>query len=139
MTMHTVKLLIKIQSQSDLITNSSSEVILCKVQEGWTIDQFKQLIEDYHKEHQYHGDWDEFRLLSTEERENYDVGGGMGGEFEIYSYKGPYVDSYGDEHEWFKEYFEELDNPQDYILIDTDWCHRATIKWLINDLKAKYA
>ena len=138
MTMHTVKLLIKIQSQSDLITNSSSEVILCKVQEGWTIDQFKQLIEDYHKEHQYNGDWDEFRLLSSEERENYDVGGGMGGEFEIYSYGGPYVDSYGDEHEWFKGYFEELDNPQDYILIDTDWCHRATIKWLINDLKAKY-
>lgn len=121
MTMHTVKLLIKIQSQNDLITNSSSEVILCKIQEGWTIDQFKQLIEDYHKEHQYHGDWDEFRLLSIEERENYDVGSGMGGEFEIYSYGGPYVDSYGDEHEWFKEYFEELDNPQDYILIDTDW------------------
>lgn len=135
--MENIKLLIKIQSQSDLITNSSSEVFICKVQEGWDIDQFKQLIEDYHKEHQYEGDWDEFRSLSPEERDNYDVSGGMGGEFVIYSYGGPYIDSDGDESDWVEEYFKGLNNPQDYILIDTDWCHRATINWLINDLKAK--
>lgn len=138
MIMENVKLLLKIQSQSDIITNSSSEVFLCKIEEGYTIDQFKQLIKEYHKEHQYHGDWDEFRALPMEERDNYDVGGGMGGEFEIYSYGGPYIDSYGDEREWLEECFSNLENPQDYILIDTDWCHRATINWLLNDLKATY-
>ena len=46
MIMENVKLLLKIQSQSDIITNSSSEVFLCKIEEGYTLDQFKQLIEE---------------------------------------------------------------------------------------------
>ena len=36
-------------------------------------------------------------------------------------------------------YFEDLKDPENYILVDTDWCHLATIKWITENLNARYA
>ena len=124
-----VKLLIKLQSTSDIITNSSSEVFLCHNQTDFTIKELIEFIELFHKEHQV-TDWDIFRKLSREEQEHYDHQGGMAGDFRIYTYE----ESKGT---WFEDEFEGLKDPENYIVVDTDWCHRATINWLIDNLNAK--
>lgn len=124
-----VKLLIKLQSINDIITNSSSEVLLCHNQTGFSIKELIDFIELFHKEHQV-TDWEEFRKLSKEEQEQYDYQGGMGGDFSIYTYE----EAKGT---WFEDEFEGLKDPENYIAVDTDWCHRATINWLIDNLNAK--
>jgi len=58
MIMEKVKLLIKIQSASDIITNSSSEVFLCKNTTDMTAEQLRDFIYRYNEEHQYTGDWE---------------------------------------------------------------------------------
>ena len=50
-----VKLLIPIQSNSDLITNSSSTVFLAKKDSKLTWDQLEQLIYDYTENHLFTG------------------------------------------------------------------------------------
>lgn len=125
-----VKLLIKLQSINDIITNSSSEVLLCHNQTGFSIKELIDFIELFHKEHQV-TDWEEFRKLSKEEQEQYDYQGGMGGDFSIYTYE----EAKGT---WFEDEFEGLKDPENYIVVDTDWCHCATINWLIDNLNAKY-
>lgn len=124
-----VKLLIKLQSTSDIITNSSSEVFLCYNQTDFTIKELIDFIELFHRKHQV-VDWEEFRNLSKEEQEQYDYHGGMGGDFSIYTYE----ESKGT---WFEDEFDGLKDPENYIVVDTDWCHRATINWLIDNLNAK--
>jgi hypothetical protein len=124
-----VKLLIKLQSTSDIITNSSSEVFLCYNQTDFTIKELIDFIELFHREHQL-TDWDAFRKLSKEEQAHYDHSSGCGGDFSIYTYE----ESKGT---WVEYEFEGLKDPENYIVVDTDWCHRATINWLIDNLNAK--
>jgi hypothetical protein len=131
--MENVKLLIKIQSASDIITNSSSEVFLCKNTTDMTAEQLKDFIYQYNEEHQYTGDWEEYCDMEREEKEKYDVGGGMGGFLDVKTYK----EAMEDEYDYV--YFEDLKDPESYILVDTDWCHLATIKWITENLNARYA
>ena len=131
--MEKVKFLIKIQSTSDIITNSSSEVFLCKNTTDMTVEQLKDFIYEYNESHQYTGDWEEYCEMSDSEKEKYDVGGGMGGFLEVKTYKDALEDEYD------KAYFANLENPENYIIVDTDWCHLATIKWITQHLNARYA
>lgn len=126
------KLLIKIQSASDIITNSSSEVFLCQNNTEMTIDQLKDFIFEYNRSHRFDGSWKDRQKLTKEEEEQFDFSGGMGGFLEVWSYE----DCIRDEP-YFKYEFNNLDNPHNYIIVDTDWCHNATINWILKNLNAK--
>lgn len=126
------KLLIRIQSVSDLITNSSSEVFLCYNDTEMTIDQLKEFIYEYNRSHQFEGDWEEWQKMSDRERRQFDRPGGMGGFLEVYSYEEC------KEEDIYLYAFDRLDDPQNYILVDTDWCHETTIKWIRRNLNAQY-
>jgi hypothetical protein len=68
--------------------------------------------------------------MSQEERNKYDISGGMGGFLEICSY-----DELDDD--WLKEHIKEhYDNPKQCLIVDTDWCHNATIAWITKNLNA---
>ena len=125
------KFLIKIQSASDIITNSSSEVFLCRNNTEMTIDQLIDFIFEYNRSHQFEGSWEDRQALTKKEQQQFDFSGGMGGFLEVWSYedcKREHVMEY---------YFRGLDNPDNYILVDTDWCHNATINWICEHLNAK--
>lgn len=121
-----VKLLIKLQSTSDIITNSSSEVFLCKNTTNKSFSKLKQFIEEYTESNYFRGDWEEFENVS--DKSQYNWFSGLGGSLDIYSYE-----DYPD-----KEIFKNLENPENYLIVDTDWNHYATIKWITENLNAKY-
>lgn len=128
-----IKLVVKIQSTSDIITNSSSEVFLCKKTDNAPIEELKKFLIQYHNDHKYKGSWSNFDRLSQEEQDAFDIEGGMGGEFELTTFK----DAEGDP--WRKELFQYLDDPQNYLFIRTDQCHYATIKWIRENLNIVYS
>ena len=126
-----MKLLISIQSASDIITNSSSEVFLCQNNTTMSMQELKDFLYEYNRSNQFTGDWETWQKMSQEERNDYDMGGGMGGFLEICTY-----DELRDGH-WLKEHIEEhCDNPKQYLVVDTDWCHYATIAWITENLNA---
>lgn len=125
------KFLIKIQSVSDIITNSSSEVFLCYNNTGMTMQQLKDFIYSYHESVEYKGDWSNWEKMSQAEQENYDTSGGMGGFLSICSYNEL------DNDYWLKEYINRnYKDPENYLIVDTDWCHKATIQWITENLNA---
>ena len=126
-----MKLIIAIQSASDIITNSSSEVFLCQNNTVMSMQELKDFLYEYNRSNQFTGDWETWQKMSQEERNDYDMGGGMGGFLEICTY-----DELRDDH-WLKEHIEEhCDNPKQYLVVDTDWCHYATIAWITENLNA---
>ena len=126
-----MKLLIKIQSASDIITNSSSEVFLCQNNTTMSLQDLKDFLYEYKRSNQFTGDWETWQKMSPEERDKYDTSGGMGGFLEVCTY-----DELDDAY-WLKEYIEEhCDNPKQCLVVDTDWCHKATIAWIIENLNA---
>ena len=124
------KLIIKLQSVSDIITNSSSEVFLCENKTEMTIEQLKEFIYEYNRSNQFEGDWNTWLKMSQEERDKYDTSGGMGGFLDVCTYEDL------EEGYWLKHHIENLDNPEKYLIVDTDWCHNATIKWITENLGA---
>ena len=129
-----MKLIIAIQSASDIITNSSSEVFLCQNNTTMSIQELKDFLYEYNMSNQFMGDWETWRKMSQEERNKYDTSGGMGGLLEICSY-----DELDDDY-WLKKLIKErYDNPKQCLLVDTDWCHNATIAWITENLNAVYA
>lgn len=129
-----MKLIIAIQSTSDIITNSSSEVFLCQNNTTMSMQELKDFLYEYNKSNQFTGDWETWQKMPQEERDKYDTSGGMGGFLEIYSY-----DELDDDY-WLKKLINErYDNPKQCLLVDTDWCHNATIAWITENLNAVYA
>lgn len=125
------KFLIRIQSASDIITNSSSEVFLCQNNTTMSLQELKYFLYEYNISNQFTGSWETWQKMSPEERDKYDTSGGMGGFLEIYTYN-----ELGDDY-WLKKHIEEhCDNPKQYLVVDTDWCHKATIAWIIENLNA---
>ena len=125
------KFLIQIQSVSDIITNSSSEVFLCQNDTTMSMQELTDFLYEYNRSNQFTGDWETWQKMSQEERNKYDTSGGMGGFLEICSY-----DELDDDY-WLKKFIKErYDNPEQYLLVDTDWCHNATIAWIIENLNA---
>lgn len=128
------KFLIKIQSASDIITNSSSEVFLCQNNTTMSMQELKDFLYEYNKSNQFTGDWETWRKMSQEERNKYNTSGGMGGFLEICSY-----DELDDDY-WLKKLINEhYDNPEQYLVVDTDWWNYATIAWITENLNAVYA
>lgn len=126
----TVKYLIPIQSVSDIITNSSSEVFLCQNTTNMTMEQLVDFIYEYNRQHQFEGSWQDWLALSDDERDQYDSSSGTGGMLEVVSYeKG--------KDDWPRIYFEGLSNPEQYLMVDTDWNNRATIDWICDNLNAR--
>ena len=129
-----MKLIIAIQSASDIITNSSSEVFLCQNNTTMSMQELKDFLYEYNRSNQFTGDWETWQKMPQEERDKYDTGGGMGGLLEIYSYDDLDVDY------WLKKLINErYDNPKQCLLVDTDWCYNATIAWITENLNAVYA
>ena len=131
MKSHTVKLLIPIQSYSDLITNSSSTVFLGKKDSSLTWSQLEQLIYDYTENHLFTGTCEEFNKLSCEEQETYNFESGTGGFVSVLNYSEIPSKSY----ELY--YFENLPDPENYFIVDLDWNLYATINWLCETFNAK--
>lgn len=130
-----MKYLIKIQSFSDIITNSSSEVFLVKKNEDVTFDELKKFLMDLHEGHLFKGDWDKWDRMPYSERINFDVCSGMGGIFELQTYE----DALNEPSEWGwsnTEYFNDVEDKDKYLLVDTDQCHYATNKWIEANLNA---
>jgi hypothetical protein len=126
-----MKLIIAIQSASDIITNSSSEVFLCQNNTTMSMQELKDFLYEYNRSNQFTGDWKTWQNMPQEERNKYDTGGGMGGFLEIYTYD-EFEDSY-----WLKKYIKErYDDPNQCLIVDTDWCHNATIAWITENLNA---
>lgn len=124
------KLLIKIQSVSDIITNSSSEVFLCQNNTTMSIQELKDFLYEYNKSNKFTGDWDAWQKMSQEERNKHNTSGGMGGFLEIYTY-----DELNDNY-WLKDHIKKHYDPKQCLLVDTDWCHNATIAWITENLNA---
>lgn len=130
-----MKYLIKIQSFSDIITNSSSEVFLVKKNEDITFDELKKLLIDLHESHLFKGDWDKWDKMPYNERMNFDSCSGMGGIFELQTYE----DALNRPSEWGwsnTEYFDEVEDKDKYLLVDTDNSHYATNNWIETNLNA---
>lgn len=139
-----MRLGIKLQSVSDIITNSSSEVFVVKA--TTPVNDLVNLIEQVANKNYFDGDWDEWEKLSDEERAKYDMSSGMGGELEIKTfnnYYNRYVDECIPENKrelftkeiyslQFKESLEELEK---LVWIDIDHSRRATISWLLDNLE----
>jgi hypothetical protein len=126
-----MKLIIAIQSASDIITNSSSEVFLCQNNTTMSIQELKDFLYEYNRSNRFTGDWETWQKMPQEEKNKYDTSGGMGGFLEIYTYD-EFEDSY-----WLKKYIKEhYDDPNQCLIVDTDWCHNATIDWIIENLNA---
>ena len=129
-----MKLIIAIQSASDIITNSSSEVFLCQNYTTMSIQELNDFLYEYNRSSQFTGDWETWQKMPQEERDKYDTGGGMGGFLEIYSY-----DELDDDY-WLKKLINEhYDNPEQYLVVDTDRWNYATFAWITENLNAVYA
>lgn len=83
-----MKLYIAIQSASDLITNSSSEVFIVKSN---TPEETKNMLLEIGKGHEFHGGWEEWEKLPEEEKAKYDDGSGMGMELTVETWEETYA------------------------------------------------
>ena len=81
-----MKLIIAIQSASDIITNSSSEVFLCQNNTTMSIQELKDFLYEYNRSNQFTGDWETWQKCLKKRKTKYDTSGGMGGFLEIYTY-----------------------------------------------------
>lgn len=104
---------IKIQSFSDIITNSSSEIFSIRTKN--TKDEIESLISTIHKGFLYKGDWNDYYNLEKEERVKYDHFSGDGGRID--------VKNFDDRYKEFLEYFipedkKELFTKEIYSLIE---------------------
>lgn len=130
-----MKYLIKIQSFSDIITNSSSEVFLIKKTDDTTFVELKKFLTNFHEEHLYKGDWDTWDKMPRSERMKFDSCSGMGGIFELQTYE----DALNGPCEWGwsnVEYFDGVEDKEKYLLVDTDNSHYATNNWIETNLNA---
>lgn len=133
-----MRIVVRFQSISDIITNSSSEVFVVK-KGASSVEEVKDFIETAAKSYAeaYDKDWQNSYKKSWKqlEEEGLDGNSGMGGELSIYSFEEMY-ESYAKYHpnptiEDFADYHglpvEGLDK---YVWIDVDWSRRATIKFI---------
>lgn len=137
-----MELQIRIQSFSDIITNSSSETFI--VNATGNLKELCNLIREVAKENQYKGSWEDWNKLSKEEQDMYDYGSGMGGSLKITTWEDEYncykKDIPDNKKEqftpeiWSLFYQESLDELKKQIWIDIDWSRTATINWILENL-----
>lgn len=135
-----MKLFIAIQSISNLITNSSSEVFIVKSDSP---EEVRELIMNIAEQHKWL-DWEDYDKLSEEEKYKYDSSSGMGGEINVKTWKESYErdKSYIPKNKrhlytpeiWSIGYKESLNDLKKRLVIDIDWSRKATINWILENL-----
>lgn len=134
---------IKIQSSSDLITNSSSEVFIVK-SNGISFNEIKELIEAgaEARYEAYNKEWETNCRKNWKQLEEEDLDGcsGMGGELDVWGWK----EMYNNRKEWNPDYTIEefasdegleVDNLDQYVWIDIDWARRGTINFIYDNFE----
>lgn len=137
-----MRLQIKIQSFSDIITNSSSETFI--VNATGNLKELCNLIHEVAKGNRYSGSWKDWDDLSKEEQNKYDSSSGMGENLEIETWEDRYNHFKEDIPDNKKEQFtpeiwslfyqESLDELKKQIWINIDWSRTATINWILENL-----
>lgn len=137
-----MELQIRIQSFSDIITNSSSETFIINKSEN--TKEISELIKKIGEEHWYKGSWSDWEKLSKEEQEKYDTSSGMGGDIEVKDWESLYEEykEYIPENKkglytpevWSLNFPESLEELKNRIWINIDWSRRATINWILHNL-----
>ena len=139
--------IIKIQSISDVITNSSSEVFVLQSKSDVT-EKIKNRILNYHSSHQwYHDDFDKLPpdiLAMIGGNKNAEAiedmlnnHSGMAGNIEVLTWEDAYK-AYCEKYtkckctpeQWAKDLNFDLDEAKRIIIVDLDWASNATIKKL---------
>lgn len=141
-----MKGIIKIKNITDVITNSSSEVFIVKSDKPKL--NLKDIVKNHHKDHYWSGAYEldnvpnGLKWILTDElietvKENCNESSGMAGDCEVYNWE--------DGYEWYKRHYKKpnltpeqwakclgksLDDLQSVIVVDIDWCCRATINML---------
>lgn len=120
-----MKLITKVQTVSDIITNSSSEVFI--VRDSRPFKEVKKLIKSI-----------------AESNQDKDESSGMGGHLEIYDWNDSYNEwlswipenkrSQGTPEMWALRYKEPLEELKMNVYIDIDWSKKETINWIIENL-----
>lgn len=105
-----MKLIFNIQSFSDIITNSSSELFV--IETNTPVDELLNIIENIHEQFKFKGDFEEWVKLPSCERSKYDINSGEGGLLTINKSK------YG-------------------VEIEIDKGFNGTINWIIKNLCVK--
>lgn len=137
-----MRLQIKIQSFSDVITNSSSETFVINTTED--IKTISKIINKIAEKNRYEGSWEDYEKLSEEEKSKYDNSSGMGGEITVKGWEELYESnkSYIPENKrhlytpevWSLGYKESLEELKKRVIIDIDWSREATINWILENL-----
>lgn len=131
-----------IQSLSDVITNSSSEIFVVKQVEN--VPELKKIVEEVGENNRFKGSWEDWDKLSPEEQKKYDEGSGMGGELTVKSWKEVY-EAYKDcvpeskqsqytPEIWSLNFEESLEELKHQVWIDIDHSRNATINWILENL-----
>lgn len=137
-----MQLSIKVQSISDVITNSSSEIF--SIRTDMPKKELQSLIEKVHSQFKYNGSWENWVEMSDEEKEKYDISSGMGGILEVKTFDDYYQEylSYIPEnkkHLYTKEVHaignkKPLEELEKEINVDIDHGFTHTIDWILENL-----
>lgn len=132
---------IQIQSISDVVTNSSSEVF--SIYTDLHKDELLNLLKTVHKKHNTLT-WEQYKKLPPEEKKHYDVESGMGGILEVKTFEDSYQEYLqyvpkNKKHLYTKEIHalgselsvEELEKR---VTIDIDEGFQGTINWILENL-----
>ena len=134
---------IKIQSFSDIVTNSSSEIFT--VYSKNTKDELLNLLKEVHKKFSYSGTQKEYDNLPKKKKEKYDYITGDGGRIDIYNFDdryNRYLKYYIPENKrklFTKEMFslhrkESIEDQEKIIEIYIDRGFIKTLDWAIENL-----
>lgn len=136
-----MELYIAVQSVSDVITNSSSEIFMVKSN---TPEETKKMILSIGEQHEFPGSWTEYDNLSEEEKAKYDTGSGEGMVLTVETWEETYErhKSYIPEKKrhlytpevWSIGYEESLEELKNRLVVDIDWNRQATINWIMENL-----
>jgi len=116
--------MIKIQSFSDIITNSSSELFVFRSNES--VKTLQKMIDAHYEKYSIYN-------LPEKERDffegddSYNSCSGMGGEHKVIKFKEGDEYYYGCDIEKFRKY--SKGDISDIFLLDIDWSSKATIEW----------
>lgn len=134
-----MRLVIRTQSVSDLITNSSSELFVVASQ-SMPATTLAELLKTIGDKNYFTGDWKEWDNLTEEEKEKYDSSSGMGGELNIMTFDQMYEEarSYipcNKRHLFTKEIYslrfpDSIEELETFLWVDIDHRRCTTISWI---------
>lgn len=144
----TIKMKLSIQSVSDLITNSSSEIFQFKT--DLDFETVKSMIEEQGRKNYKNDDSRDWYDIPEEERKTMDSCSGMGGELEVQNWE----DRYKEWLEWYipkgkrdkvtpeiwaLHYNDSLEDLKSSVWVDLDWHRCATIHFILTNFWVSYA